>query len=709
MPIPPLLLRALHVGGSYTSWLHNSSLYFNASPSVAKLYWQTFLAIHRSSYALPCGPTHAHAHSHAHAATHAAAATGPTQIPLPSIRLEVDLHEFMLFLLLQRFDGTRATPAVGSAEVADASSPTELRLQFLLHHLQEILLLCRDVDRLDANALTAHEFNRIAILVQGLAHPRDAKEIRSIAELTPFYTSAAATAAQQQQMRHAQQNTETTPTPSFAVPIHTLVNWLRAQLNRPAVSLSLALSMSDETPIAGSDHDEHKVDSLALLPVVELHSIRARTVFLRRADQSEDMPPVSPSPSSALSSASIAAGTSSTVDRCIHPGSFVHLRQCADASFLMSVVSRFVTVSDGRNLVLQLGVVSHQLQLNRCVDCVIWVVAPSTSAAGIGSNIHLVNCRNVKIFLYTNGCVQILNEAPANDEEEATTTTSLTVNTNEARAGCNSGITLAPYNTAYADLEDDLASVGFVLNRQSCPTNTWSTVTAIEPIVLPTKQSSSQAHPSPQSVTSPPTSPEPLSSGAAIPSKQPAPPQSAAISIASGGRKSKALMQHTSSSALSPIYLTFPTLATVGASSPRSPVSPAAPSSAASPDVTLLPPAQFFPSSFSVGPASSRPRSSRRTTRNPFPLPAEFTAALARRQSQAVANRAMIDKAHLSPSQQHSLQAIIQHEFQAWLAVSYPKYLLANLLRADEERIRLTSAGTPGTPATSATAHAASS
>jgi len=72
--------------------------------------------------------------------------------------------------------------------------------------------------------------------------------------------------------------------------------------------------------------------------------------------------------------------------------------------------------------------------------------------------------------------------------------------------------------------------------------------------------------------------------------------------------------------------------------------------------------------------------------RNPFSLPAAYASALQDRQSRALRNRLLIDRASLAPLQRAQLQQMIQAEFALWVALNYPQGVLHNAAGVDRER-----------------------
>ena len=685
---------------SYSSWVRQSASYFNATPQIAKIYFQTFLATHPSAFTQTRNTSKINGSS---------STSLSTSVPPPPIRLEVDLQEFMLFLYIQRFSVFRLlhSSSTSSSSSSD-STPSDLPRNFLVSNLLDLLGWCRDMDRQSENTLTAKEFNRLGVIMQGLLRPNETEEVRYLADLTPFYTTSLATAP--------------SPDEVISVPIPILVEWLTTQLNRPTLSLSLSMSADSDsiimTTLDENNHPTHcdpsfthakKPQLSPLLPVVDLKNLNDRTIFLRRKSDDLLNSKVTPGFNGTYSFSTLSdpSPSSTKIDLMIPTGSFVHLHDSSSISLYSSLVSRFITLRNISHSILHLGVLTHGLQLINCYDCVVWVIAPTTPGAGVGSNIQLAFCKNIRIYLYTNGSVQLLNSHPSTPTGSLPSTLtnsrldsldarlllpSLSLADEEDKRLNNSRITLAPYNTCYGELEADLRTVGVDM-RLPLPPNSWSSWTAVEPIVL---TSASSTVP-----TSTPSAPSSQSNSRA-PSPSPSPPPPQTTSIAGGGRKGKALGQLQSAAALAasisppppvePIYHTFPSLLLASSSCPISPPPASCPPHG---DVSLIDPESFFPITLpcTATPSSLMQNSVKAssdsstpvipsTLTSPFPLPDAFVTSLRRRHAQAISNRGLIDDSRLTPSQQQSLQHLIQAEFQAWLQINYPNSYLHNLMRA---------------------------
>lgn len=151
----------------YASWLRYACIIFNCDEHTARLYFETFLMVHRTTY------------KKRHSAK-----------PI----LSVDSGEFLVFLYLQKFRQFAARPSSG------AKSAANLQFEFFSRHLATILSLLRDPanqlaqDRKAAGGgqgdvqLRRHEFTRLTFLVLASSFKgKPQTELDSFVSLAPFW------------------------------------------------------------------------------------------------------------------------------------------------------------------------------------------------------------------------------------------------------------------------------------------------------------------------------------------------------------------------------------------------------------------------------------------------------------------------------------------------------------------------------------------
>jgi hypothetical protein len=702
----------LSSGLTLSSWSKHAATYFGATQLQSQLYWNTFLAMHRSA--------------HATAVPASSGSAAASLILPPSLRLEVDLQEFMLFLLCQRYRRFSQSwvqpPALTSppgrpvsqrfSDAIPFATGVEAQRAFLLQHLTLLLSWCKDGDRERENNvsspnaesispppssvhLTANELDRMALLLVGVTEKHTARELASLSALTPFFGSS---------------------TKQQSVSLEIAAEWLASVLSRPAPSVLQV----------GNNNEQSTIPKLQLMPLVEVVSLREQSIVLRRARQQSEVRQPSVTPMRVVESNGARPDqTPGCIEEVMPAGGMLLVNRCAEINLNAPLVWRFVVLSHVQSAVLHLGVITHQVRLEHCTDCVIYFVAApgSPGTEGIGSNVQMSHCTNVKLFLYSNGVLQLLQgrrrkaSGGVSPQSTGSDRTVPVIMTNldgsdaddafegaESEAPNNSSIILAPFNAAYPELEEDLRMVGCTRSKDlskaspsqplaaSLPRNSWDAFNIVEPLDF-----SRLAPPSLVSSASGRTSPAP----------------SAAGSIAAGGRKGRTVSQINAHALLPPLFQTFPALVSVTPSPAVSPhVGPvgsswagvvsagiqphvssstggaagagglASPGAAVGTDViSLLSPGQFFPASV---PCSPSPVSSSFSLHS-FPLPDAYAEALSRRAAQARRTRALMDSSllGLSSEAQHQVLKAVQQEFALWLALEYPAGFLANITRAD--------------------------
>jgi len=471
---------------SYGTWMRCARLYFHASAAVARMYWTTFLSVHRSAWTWTPKPDQSGSDGKE-------AECGDAIIQPALLHTEVDLQEWMIFLLLQRYSRYFATTPVDGSSTS--ASHSDSQRSFLLQELRELLRWCCDPpssltsstaesaasrpktasatfpasDGTDsssslsftalpllASSLTihAHEFDRMAFLLQGLARPHEKKEVRHLSALAPFWIPPSSTAAP---ATIADDNNSATPstTRSSSVPLDHVHHWLHSQLNRPSIALSLSYSssisciedlhdaLSDGGPSTTVNNNEahfsaRKLPQLPCLPVMEIHDMRDRTLFLTRNRSSdtndsnsieqEQPPPIvsnvtdadfDRSAANIVSNGSHSTSRTMTLTRSIHAGSFIHAHNLRNSAVIIEAASRFAFVENLEKCVLQLGVVSHAAVLRNLRECSIWIaMAPSTAsdddqchvhAMTSPTNVRLERCKDVRIYMYNaSGRMQLI-------------------------------------------------------------------------------------------------------------------------------------------------------------------------------------------------------------------------------------------------------------------------------------------------------------
>eukprot|EP00954_Amorphochlora_amoebiformis_P001174 91039-Amorphochlora_amoeboformis.AAC.1 len=153
----------------YAVWLKYAKRFLKCSERIARLYFETFLMVHRTTY-------------------RKSGAARPM--------LSVDLGEFILFLFIQKY----SPPADG-----EEKNP---QLQFFQDNISSILLLLRDPTKhledvkSQKSGIHRHEFTRLTFL---LASKREGyyEELESFVSLAPFWGSK----------------------PNASVPLDTLCRW----------------------------------------------------------------------------------------------------------------------------------------------------------------------------------------------------------------------------------------------------------------------------------------------------------------------------------------------------------------------------------------------------------------------------------------------------------------------------------------------------
>ena len=165
----------------YSSWLRYAQILFNCSEHTARLYFETFLMVHRTTYKKK-------------------GAAKPM--------LSVDCGEFLVFLFLQKYRADQNG-------VSEAKSAETRHFEFFSKNIRVILSLLRDPIKQittpladtktdPANSSSAvsnppnrhgqvfigrHEFTRLTFLVLAAAGPKAATELDSFIALAPFWAS----------------------------------------------------------------------------------------------------------------------------------------------------------------------------------------------------------------------------------------------------------------------------------------------------------------------------------------------------------------------------------------------------------------------------------------------------------------------------------------------------------------------------------------
>mmetsp|Transcript_34146 Transcript_34146/g.63299 ORF Transcript_34146/g.63299 Transcript_34146/m.63299 type:complete len:586 (-) Transcript_34146:583-2340(-) len=163
----------------YSSWLKYARNVFNCGEHAARLYFETFLMVHRTTYRKK----------------------GSAK-PM----LSVDYGEFLVFLFLQKFHRHAATEGKNQ------------EMDFFTKNIYTILLLLRDPVHHLAEAkfpshptMRRHEFTRLTFLVLASTGESATTELESFATLAPFWATK----------------------PNAEVPIETLCQWTLKHFHEP--------------------------------------------------------------------------------------------------------------------------------------------------------------------------------------------------------------------------------------------------------------------------------------------------------------------------------------------------------------------------------------------------------------------------------------------------------------------------------------------
>mmetsp|Transcript_14490 Transcript_14490/g.27359 ORF Transcript_14490/g.27359 Transcript_14490/m.27359 type:complete len:582 (-) Transcript_14490:96-1841(-) len=163
----------------YSSWLKYARNVFNCGEHAARLYFETFLMVHRTTYRKK----------------------GSTK-PM----LSVDYGEFLVFLFLQKFHRHAATEGKNK------------EMDFFTKNIYTILLLLRDPVHHLSEAkfpshptMRRHEFTRLTFLVLASTGEDATTELESFATLAPFWATK----------------------PNAEVPVETLCQWTLKHFHEP--------------------------------------------------------------------------------------------------------------------------------------------------------------------------------------------------------------------------------------------------------------------------------------------------------------------------------------------------------------------------------------------------------------------------------------------------------------------------------------------
>eukprot|EP00466_Bigelowiella_natans_P019127 jgi/Bigna1/127771/aug1.5_g2479 len=201
----------------YSSWLRYARTLFNCGENVARLYFETFLMVHRTTY-LKRGSAK----------------------PM----LSVDYGEFLVFLFLQKFikhnssSSSSSSSSPAKMETKTSTSSTLEAMKFLRNNIFTILTLLRDPvhhtpllqqqqqqqqkynshktssssqQQKQPLMMRRHEFTRLTFLVAASEGENASSELESFVSLAPFWSTK----------------------PNSEVPIETLCQWTLKHLREP--------------------------------------------------------------------------------------------------------------------------------------------------------------------------------------------------------------------------------------------------------------------------------------------------------------------------------------------------------------------------------------------------------------------------------------------------------------------------------------------
>mmetsp|Transcript_41046 Transcript_41046/g.66726 ORF Transcript_41046/g.66726 Transcript_41046/m.66726 type:complete len:602 (+) Transcript_41046:95-1900(+) len=319
----------------YSSWLRYARTLFNCGENVARLYFETFLMVHRTTY-LKRGSAK----------------------PM----LSVDYGEFLVFLFLQKFikhnssSSSSSSSSPAKMETKTSTSSTLEAMKFLRNNIFTILTLLRDPvhhtpllqqqqqqqqkynshktssssqQQKQPLMMRRHEFTRLTFLVAASEGENASSELESFVSLAPFWSTK----------------------PNSEVPIETLCQWTLKHLREPV-----------QVP------EDLKMKVRQILPTIRIVGQQYSNKCIVIKDE----------------------------ELC---GGDIKIHGCSNVSVYVLGVARFIQVSNCNSCTLNLGVCRKMITMKNCANMTITAASRRTHLSGLDNCRFYLFCWNRPVFI----------------------------------------------------------------------------------------------------------------------------------------------------------------------------------------------------------------------------------------------------------------------------------------------------------------------